>query len=306
MLLAERFSDYSRVHLGKVIKAGGVTIDGRPAKASYRLRGGETIVITLPPLPREGPVPEDIPLELLYEDDHLAAINKPAGMIVHPAKGHWSGTLTSALAFHFDQLSTTGGPTRPGIVHRLDRDTSGVIVVAKTDQAHMRLAEQFEQRTAEKEYRAIVRHAPRMDRDWIDFPIGIHPHQREKMALRRDHSTSREAQTFYEVMERFDGFTYVRALPKTGRTHQIRVHLTHAGVSILCDKLYGGGDRITAGEITRKDEQDELLLERQALHALRLKLTHPITSEPLEFIAPLPDDMQRVLDLLREHRTIER
>src|SRR5690606_17121362 len=137
-----------------------------------------------------------------------------------------------------------------------------------------------------------VRHVPRMDRDLIDFPIGAHPHQREKMALRRDHSTSREAQTFYEVMERFDGFAYLRVLPKTGRTHQIRVHLTHAGCSILCDKLYGGGDRITVGEITRAPAQDELLLERQALHAHRLKLAHPMTGAPLEFVAPLPEDMQ--------------
>lgn len=301
-LLAERFGDYSRVHLGKAIKAGGARVEGKPAKPSYRVAAGERIEIALPPLPREGPEPEDIPLDILYEDEHLAAIDKPPGMIVHPAKGHWSGTLAAALAFHFKQLSSTGGPTRPGIVHRLDRDTSGVIVVAKTDFAHMRLAEQFERRTTEKEYRAITRHLPPMDRDLIDFPIGAHPHQREKMALRRDHATSREAQTFYEVLERFDGFGYLRVLPKTGRTHQIRVHLTHAGCGVLCDKLYGGGDRLALGELSRDPAQTELLLDRQALHAHRLKINHPATGEPLEFEAPLPDDMRRTLAALRKYR----
>src|SRR5690606_4054158 len=144
----------------------------------------------------EGPRPENIPLEVLFEDDQLAVINKPPGMVVHPGKGHWSGTLTAALQFHFDQLSTAGGPARPGIVHRLDRDTSGVLVVAKTDRAHLRLAEQFEQRVVEKEYFAVCAGAADRDRDTIDLPVGAHPYQRDKMAIRRDHVTSREAQSF--------------------------------------------------------------------------------------------------------------
>ncbi len=303
VLLAETYPAYSRGHLTKAIKAGGARVDGKPAKPSHRLTAGERVEFSLPALPREGPEPENIPLELLYEDEHLVAINKPPGMIVHPAKGHWSGTLASALAYHFDQLSTTGGPTRPGIVHRLDRDTSGVIVVAKTDAAHFKLAEQFEQRTTEKEYRAIVRHAPPLDRDRIDFPIGPHPHQRDKMALRKDHPQSREAQTYYEVLERFDGFAYLKLLPKTGRTHQIRVHLTHVGSSVLCDKLYGGGDRVTLGEIARDARQQDVLLDRQALHAQRLRLDHPRTGKPLEFVAPVPEDMQRVLAALRAWRS---
>ncbi len=158
-----------------MINTGVVRVGLRGGKASYRVRSGDRVAIRLPPMPREGPQPEDIPLEILYEDEHLAAINKPAGMVVHPARGHWTGTLTSALAHHFNQLSSVGGPTRPGIVHRLDRDTSGVILVAKNDRAHMRLAAQFQQRTLKKEYLAIVAGRPDRDRDQIDLPIGMHP-----------------------------------------------------------------------------------------------------------------------------------
>ncbi len=310
--LAQKFPDYSRVHLRKVVVAEAVEVNGRRSKAAHKLRAGERVSIVLPELPRKTPQPEDIPLDILYEDDWLAAINKPPGMVVHPAKGHWSGTLTSALQFHFEKLSGAGGPSRPGIVHRLDRDTSGVLVVAKTDQAHLGLAAQFEARTTEKEYFALTVGVPDHDRDIVDQPIGIHPYQREKMAIRRDHSTSRTAQTFYEVTERFAGFAAVRLLPKTGRTHQIRVHLAHLGCPVLCDKLYGGRDRITRGELRRNvnarrgnvgnaepGAMDEIILNRQALHALRLKLLHPSTREPLEFNAPLPADIAIVLEELR-------
>src|SRR5262249_9518025 len=160
--------------------------------------------------------PENIPLDILYEDAEIAVVNKPPGMVVHPAKGHWAGTLTSALQFHFDSLSTAGGPTRPGIVHRLDRDTSGVMVVAKNDRVHLPLAEQCEARAVQKEYFAIPSGVPDRDRDVIDLPIGAHPHHREKMAIRHDHVTSRSAQSFYEVTERFAGFAAVKILPKTG------------------------------------------------------------------------------------------
>ena len=248
---ARQFPEFSRSLVRCAIDAGGVTVQGKWLKAGQRLKGGEQLSIVLPDLPRSGPEPENIPLEILFEDEHLAAINKPPGMVVHPAKGHWSGTLTAGLAFHFQQLSGAGGATRPGIVHRLDRDTSGVLVVAKSDAAHYALAEQFARRTVEKEYFAIVVGAPELDRDVIDLPIGDHPYQREKMAIRRDHVTSRAAQTKYEVVERFDGFAAMRVTPKTGRTHQIRVHLSAIGYSVLCDKQYGGRAEITRGEISR-------------------------------------------------------
>ena len=303
LFLVHHFPSYSRVHVRRVITAGGVRVGERGGKPSYRLRPGERVSIVLPEIPREAPQPENIPLEILYDDDWLAAINKPPGMVVHPARGHWSGTLAGAVQYYFGgKLSTAGGPTRPGIVHRLDRDTSGVIVVAKNDQAHGHLASQFQDRLVEKEYFAIVAGVPHLDRDRIEEPIGFHPHEREKMAIRRDHPLSRTAETFYEVLERFDGFAAVRILPKTGRTHQIRVHLGHIGCPVLCDRQYGGRSRLTRGEIRRDPSDTLVLLERQALHARRLKLTHPATGKPLEFEAPLPADMAAVLEELRMAR----
>ena len=300
IFLAEKLPAYSRVQLRKLIHAGSVEVDGRPVKASFRLRPEHRVRVTALPVPQDGPRPENIPLDVLYEDEHLAAINKPPAMVVHPGKGHWKGTLTSALAYRFEQLSSVGGPTRPGVVHRLDRDTSGVIVVAKSDRAHMRLAAQFEARTVEKEYLAIVAGRLDRDRDVVDKPIGVHPYQREKMAIRDNHQTTRNASTFYEVMERFPtrGFAIVRVLPKTGRTHQIRVHLAHIGAPVLCDRLYGGRSQITRGELVGSDDST-VLLARQALHAYRLKLAHPQSGEPLELIAPLAADMQAVADELR-------
>jgi 23S rRNA pseudouridine1911/1915/1917 synthase len=301
--LASQFPTYSRVRLRQAISDGGVQVDGKRTKPAYRLRVGQRIAITLPELIVDSPQPEDIPLDILYEDDHLIAVNKSPDMVVHPAKGHWAGTLTSALAFRFSQLSSVGGPTRPGIVHRLDRETSGVIVVAKTDRAHLALAAQFEARTTEKEYTAIVIGSLDRDRDVIEQPIGMHPYHREKMAIRPDHETTRDAKTFYEVVERFRGFALVKVLPKTGRTHQIRVHLAHAGAPVLCDRLYGGRSQIALGEITGDDATD-IVLDRQALHARRLTLTHPITDQPIEFIAPLRSDMENLLATLRLHRRV--
>ena len=305
--LAQHFPDYSRVHLRRVITAGGVRVDQRGSKPAFRLKAGQRVRIVLPEIPREAPTPEDIPLDILYEDDHLVVVNKPPGMVVHPARGHWSGTLASALQHHFGpSLSGAGGPTRPGIVHRLDRDTSGVILVARHDRAHAKLAGQFEARTIEKEYYTLVAGGPNRDRDYIEERIGAHPHNREKMAIRRDESISRAAETFYEVLERFDGFTAVRLVPKTGRTHQIRVHLSHIGCPVLCDRQYGSRSRITRGEIRRDPADTLVLLERHALHARRLKFTHPETGRPLEIEAPLPDDIVGVLDALREFRAKKR
>jgi 23S rRNA pseudouridine1911/1915/1917 synthase len=302
VFLTEQLPAHSRVQLRRVIVGGGVKVDGLGRKVAYKLTGGERVTVVLPEMPTAGAQPEDIPLEVLYEDEHLLAVNKPPFMVVHPARGHWSGTLASALAFHFDQLSAAGGPTRPGIVHRLDRDTSGVMVIAKHDPIHFALAAQFEQRETEKEYVAIVLGKPDRDRDWISQPIAPHPYQREKMAIRPGHPDAREATTFYEVMERFDGFALLKLLPKTGRTHQLRVHLAHLKHPVLCDRLYGGRAQITRGEIEVRREDGVILLNRQALHARRLKIRHPVTQQPLEFEAPIPADIQGVLDALRQFR----
>ncbi len=281
----------------------GRRISGWPSrKPAHRLHPGQRIVLVLPDLPRAAAQAEPIALDVLYEDDALAVVNKPPRMVVHPSKGHGGGTLANALAHHFQQLSAVGGSCQPGIVHRLDRDTSGVIVVAKTDAAHISLAAQWEARVIEKQYVAIVAGVPDRDRDRIEQPIGVHPYQRDKMAIRAQHSTTRDASTFYEVEERFLGFASLRVFPKTGRTHQIRVHLTHIGCPVLCDRLYGGRSQITLGEI-RQDEDATVLLNRQALHAHRLRLAHPTSGQPLEFTAPLPDDLARVLDELRQWRS---
>lgn len=296
--LVERMSGYSRTQLRNAISAGEIQVNGRNAKPAYRLKIGQVVTTAIVDKTPEGPEPEDIPLEILFEDEHLAVVNKPSGMVVHPAKGHWAGTLASALAFHFAQLSSVGGVTRPGIVHRLDRDTTGAILVAKTDAAHRALALQFESREVAKEYFAIVRGVTDRDRDRIDQPIGVHPYQREKMAIRAGHSTSRDAVTEYEVVERYKGFSLMKAFPKTGRTHQIRVHFTHAGCPILADRLYAGHSQVTRGDLLRIDD-DTVLLDRQALHAARIGFAHPETGEQMEVSAPIASDMQSVIRTLR-------
>ncbi|MFM8702497.1 MAG: RluA family pseudouridine synthase, partial [Planctomycetia bacterium] len=301
VFLARAFPDQSRSYLARSIEKGAVRVDGVVARASLKLRAGSTVCLTVPEPPRAGPDAEEIPLEFLHLDDWIAAVNKPAGMVVHPAKGNWKGTLAGALRWHLERadaagLSTVGGPTRPGIVHRLDRDTSGVIVVARTEEAHHALAKQFERRSVTKTYLAITQGQPQFDSDEINLPIGIHPYQREKMAVRRDHSTSREAVTRYEVLERFRGAALVKVLPKTGRTHQIRVHLAAIGCPVLCDGLYSGRTRIEPAFFGLRGDgiaADAALIERQALHAASLAVEHPTTRERIEFAAPLPADMQR-------------
>jgi 23S rRNA pseudouridine1911/1915/1917 synthase len=313
VFLVGQLPAHSRAVLRRAIDAGHVRVGGKACKASLRLKAGDEVIVSAIHVPRPGPAPQNIPLSILYEDDALIVVDKAAGMIVHPAKGHWEGTLASALAHHFGPLSERGGPTRPGIVHRLDRDTSGVIVVAKHDQAHDALAAQFKARTVEKEYLAILVGAPNLDRDTIDEPIGEHPTQREKKAIRRQDPDARSAVTFYEVVERFVGYALVRARPKTGRTHQIRIHLAHIGCPVLCDRLYGGRARISELDLIPRDkighdsgEQQQaaarLLLERQALHAQRLTIHHPTTGERMTFEAPLPADMQQTLAALRRWR----
>jgi 23S rRNA pseudouridine1911/1915/1917 synthase len=308
--LASRFPDYSRSVLQRIIEAEAVHVNGRPVKASYKIRGGDQIRVWLPELPDTAPVPEEIPIEVVYEDEVLTVVNKPAGMVTHPAKGNWRGTLVNAIQFHFDTLSSLAGENRPGIVHRLDRDTTGLLIVAKDDLAHRRLALQFELREIHKEYLAIVYGVPQRDSDYIERPIGFHPVTREKMAIRTAEDGGREAVTFYEVLERFRNHALVRCKPQTGRTHQIRVHLTHIGHPIVADKAYSGRERLTLGELldargpsppSPPADADTVLIDRQALHAHALRFVHPLTNDPVSLCAPLPPDMTRTLEALRKH-----
>jgi 23S rRNA pseudouridine1911/1915/1917 synthase len=314
VFLAGQFSAHSRAVLRRAIDAGHVSVDGKACKASLRLQAGSQIVVEQLEVPRPGPAPQDIPLAILYEDDAIVVVDKAAGMIVHPAKGHWDGTLAGALAHHFGVMSQRGGPTRPGIVHRLDRDTSGVIVVAKNDQPHDALAAQFKARTAEKQYLAIVIGTPQFDQEIINAPIGDHPTEREKKAIRPGHASSRDAVTHYEVVERFRGYALVRARPKTGRTHQIRLHLAHAGYPVLCDRHYAGRNpkklfeselipREKIGQDTKAEATaSEPLLARHALHAHHLAINHPTTGTRMEFEAPLATDLEHTLETLRRWR----
>jgi 23S rRNA pseudouridine1911/1915/1917 synthase len=316
LFLAHHFPKYSRTNIRNAIVAGAVTVDPDTAnvthgKPSFRLVSGQTVVFTLPDVQREAVQPEEIPLDVLYDDSDIVVINKPAGMVVHPSRGHWSGTLVSALAFRFgSNLSLERGPERPGIVHRLDRDTSGVIVVAKNDFAHRKLAELFHEHHIRKEYFAIVVGEPALDRDLINAPIGQHPRNREKMMIAPNDPDAKEAVTFFEVIERYNGFAAIRCLPQTGRTHQIRVHLQHTGYPILCDRLYAHRAAITREELLgeRMNVTPEnpsggtVLLSRQALHARRLTFEHPTTGKEIEVAAPLPDDMQTVVDVMQERK----
>jgi 23S rRNA pseudouridine1911/1915/1917 synthase len=306
--LAGTIKSVSRARIRRAIDEGLATVNGIHQKASYRIATGQQVELDIAAV-ADAPQPEPIELDVLYEDEVIAVVNKPPGMVVHPAKGHWSGTLAAALVHRFNRLSGVGGLVRPGIVHRLDRDTSGVIVVAKTDEAHQSLAAQFHEREVRKEYLAIVAGRPDRDADRVHEPIGPHPTHREKMAIRTDHPDARLAETFFEVMERFPGFALMRALPKTGRTHQIRLHLAHIRCPVLCDKQYGSRSRITAGElrgVTRQKRlapgvaDDAVLLQRQALHAYRLQIAHPTSGETMDFEAPLPRDMSELLSVLRD------
>jgi 23S rRNA pseudouridine1911/1915/1917 synthase len=301
--LVSHFSKHSRVKLQRAIAAGNVSVDGNSARSSTKLKSDQRVIFTPPEVQSDAPIPENIPITVLFEDDSMVAINKPPRMVVHPAKGNWKGTLTSALAYHFNQLSSVGGDTRPGIVHRLDRDTSGVILVAKTDEAHRALASQFEKRTVEKEYFTIVTPAPDRDRDIIDKPIGAHPYQREKKAIRENHSTSRDAKSFYEVIKRYRGFATVKVKPKTGRTHQIRVHMGHIGCPVLCDKLYSGRATINRKQLDPRCEEDVILLDRQALHARTISFDHPESGERMTLSADLPSDIRQTIEMIKQTRS---
>ena len=300
LFLTQSCDGYSRVQIRQAVQNEAASLDDRIVRPSTRIRPGQRIRFQVPPLQVDDTVPENIPLDVLFEDDGLVVVNKPPGMVVHPARGHWTGTLTSALAYRFQSLSDVGGPTRPGIVHRLDRDTSGVIVIAKTNAVHIHLGQQFHDRLVRKEYYAITAGRIDRDRDVIEAPIGRHPYQRDKMAIREDHPTSRHASTFYEVLSHHGRFSQVRLKPKTGRTHQIRVHLSHIGSPILCDRLYAGHSEITASELGGQSAErgEPSVLNRHALHARSLSFVNPQTGKEITFEAPLPDDLTSVVEIL--------
>ena len=303
--LARLYPNFSRAAFQKVLDAEGVLINGLPVKMSRRLRVNDCIEFRLPETPDRTLPAEDIPLDILYDDDSLIVINKAANMIVHPGRGNYLGTLAGALQFHFDKLSDVAGKLRAGIVHRLDRDTSGVLVVAKDNTVHHHLSRQFEERTVEKEYRAITWGEISFDRDYIETHVRVSNRNRERMMVCPPGGNSRHAATFYEVLERFRGFTFVRLCPQTGRTHQLRVHMHHLGNPIVADRLYEGQSALTMSDLVESipEEQDEPLISRQALHALRLGFDHPVTGKRMEFEAPLPADFERALNAIREHRS---
>ncbi len=306
LYLAGMFSDFSRSLIQKVIEAGHVTVNETAAKPSYKVRAHDRIHIQLPEATHDLPVPEDIPLDILYEDEFLAVINKPYDMVVHPAKGHWSGTLANALSFHFAELSQLNGDYRPGIVHRLDRDTSGVILIAKEESTHRELSGQFERRKIYKEYLAVTAGVLDRDSDYIERRIGHHPHDRVKMTVTDDLDDGKEACSFYEALERFRGYSLCRIQPRTGRTHQIRVHLASIGCPVLADKIYSGRDCLRLSDLVADlpKAQDEVLMPRQALHASRLRFFHPRLKEHISAVAPLPADFEKTLAALRKYRRL--
>lgn len=310
--LVDRIPFLSRTSLQRLIRERSVTVNGRVPKPSTKLRLGDEILAVLPPPPSSEIPAEDIPLDILHEDDDLIVINKRADIIVHPARGNKSGTIINALAWHFQHhssgtLSTVGEEhARPGVVHRLDRHTTGVMVAAKSDTAHWRLGKQFADRRTDKRYLAVVHGRMEPLADTIDLPLGKHPTVREKYAVRWD-ETGKPSVTIYRVREVYEDFTLVELELKTGRTHQIRVHLSHLGFPIVGDDIYGGR------HLTRSDVAPDLpaddaarpLITRQALHAALLGFTHPVINEPREFQAPLHADMRELVLMLREHRFIK-
>ena len=296
--LVEELPEHSRSRLQKIISEGFVTVNGSPARPSLMLRGGEVILVSVPPPRKLGVEPEPIPLSVLYEDEHVIAVDKPAGMVVHPAPGHYSGTLVSALLAHCKELSGIGGVLRPGIVHRLDIGTSGVLIAAKSDAAHRSLAEQFKARSVVKSYLAVVFGCPSPKEGEIDLAIGRDRKNRKKISALTDRP--REALTRYYVEENFSEFALVRLRLVTGRTHQVRVHMGHVGHPLVGDSLYGG-----ARWRGVKDAGLRLLARRfgrPALHSAGLCLQHPVSGKELSLQAPAPNDFTELLDSIRNRR----
>ncbi len=300
--LSKLYPNFSRSLLQKGIDAGGIFVNGLGTRSGRRLRVNDRVTGNLPEKVDQEIKPEPIPLDVIYEDDVIVVINKQAGLIVHPGKGNYSGTLANALQYHFNELSDAGGAHRPGIVHRLDRDTTGLLVVAKNNQIHALLSSQFEQRTVKKQYVAIVKGVVNFDTDYIETHMKTHPRFRELMTVCGPEPDAREAVTYYEVGKRYFKWTYIRLYPHTGRTHQLRVHMQYLGHPILADGQYGMKPVVHKSDLLGgaavRGEEDDVIIKRQALHAHVLEFDHPVTAERLRFEAPVPDDMLRVLDVL--------
>ncbi|MBI4829712.1 MAG: RluA family pseudouridine synthase [Nitrospinae bacterium] len=275
--------DLSRSYIKKLIESGHITVNGKPARPARKLREGERVEVEVPAPEPSAVEPEAMKLDIVYEDDDIIIINKPAGLVVHPGAGHTRGTLVSGLLGHTKNLSGIGGVQRPGIVHRIDKDTSGLIAAAKNDKAHRALSAQLMERAMSRVYIAVVKGGPKSDQGSVSAPIGRHPSQRKKMTVRGE--GGREAVTRYCVVQRLEGASVLELKLDTGRTHQIRVHMLHLNCPVMGDETYGRGDKRN-------------LIDRQALHAWRLTLRHPRTGAELSFIAPLPRDMRTLISRL--------
>lgn len=280
-------SGITRSAIKKLIESGDVLLNGKTSKASEKVKAGDSVTVTLPAPEEYDAAPENIPIDIVYEDNSIAVINKPKGMVVHPAPGNPSGTLVNALMYHIKDLSGIGGVKRPGIVHRIDKMTSGLLVIAKNDAAHISLSEQIKEHSARRTYIALVCGNIKEDEGKVDAPIGRHPTDRKKMTVKREGNSGlfREAVTHYRVLERFSQYTLVEAKLETGRTHQIRVHMAHIKHPVAGDDVYGSG-------------KNPFSIEGQALHAVRLELCHPETHRNMAFYAPLPDYFKAALKKL--------
>lgn len=284
--LSEQLEGLTRSAAQRLLEGGHVTIDSQPVRKNYKICGGETLLVELPPVREVDLVPQDLPLDIVYEDDDMIVVNKERGMVVHPAAGNWDGTLVNALMYHCGgRLSGINGELRPGIVHRIDKDTSGLLVVAKNDHAHQYLAAQIQRHAVRREYEAIVCGMVHVDSGMVDKPIGRHRTDRKKMAVVPD---GREAITHYMVIGRYPGYTHMAFQLETGRTHQIRVHMASIGHPIIGDPLYGRA----------KDRFADI--GGQCLHACRLTLTHPRTGEEMVFTAPHPAYFVEILHKLEQ------
>lgn len=302
--LASHDDTMSRSAFQRLIEEGCVKVGGKTSKVSYKVVSGEVVSYEIPDTKPAETVAEDIPLDIVYEDDDMIVLNKSKGMVVHPAPGAPYGTLVNALLAHCKGLSSIGGVERPGIVHRLDKDTTGLMMVAKNDAAHHALQNQIQTRHAERKYLALVWGNPKFEKAIVDAPIGRHPVDRKKMAVIDNSAAhrSRESVTELRVIERFGLFTLLEAKLQTGRTHQVRVHSAYAGHPVVGDPAYSGNRRLQAGKHSFITEANHLIegLHGQALHAYSLSFDHPVTGERLAFTASPPPEMEKLLAYLRE------